>query len=88
MAFLTFAFFFLEILRFSRILPPTPENLPVFLNAFSFSDLDETCYIDSFWDVICDVCIFSVEISPAPELSPSPLTFSSGFEHFSIVRFG
>ena len=63
---------------------PLPQDHTHIFNTFALSDLDETCYIYSFLDVICT---FYAEIRPAPEFRPSPRTFSSGFEHFPIVQF-
>ena len=59
MAFVTFAFFFFRNSPLPRI-PPFFSNKPsfLFLNSFPLSDLDETFYIDSFWNGICVVCIF------------------------------
>ena len=48
MAFLTFAYFSPYLQKIS----------PYFFNTFPLSDLDKTFYMGSFWDMICDVCIF------------------------------
>ena len=55
------------------------------------ADLDETFYIDSFWNAICDVCIFFLNPTqlPPPEFRPLPSNLSPlDLEHSTIVRFG
>ena len=57
------------------------------LNNLPLSDFDETCYIDTFWDEICDVCLFTITShhkSPSP---PFPQTFPSRYGRFPIVWF-
>ena len=46
--------------------PFPPKPLPLILNTFPLSYLDETSYIDLFWDCIC---IFFFRKSPPPEFS-------------------
>ena len=54
-----------------RIPPVPPKPLPLILNTFPLFHSDKTCCVYSFYDVICDVCIFSVEIPRAyPYLFP------------------
>ena len=36
---------------------------PLFLNPFPLSDVDETSYIDLFWDVICEF-LFLIPSAP------------------------
>ena len=78
------------------------NHSPYFLKALPLYDLDETCYINSFWDDTCDGCILFLEIPPAPPPEffplPSPQTFALvlkvwglplGYHlGFTIVRFG
>ena len=47
-------------------------KLGLILNSLPLSYLDETCYIDSFRDGICAVCIFFSRNSPLPLTSFSP----------------
>ena len=67
MPFVLFAFFFLEIFP----LPLKPVLL--ILNTFPSFDVNETSYIDSFWDEISDVGFFFL-ISLHP---PSPLILNT-----------
>ena len=64
-------------------LPQKPS--PLFLNTFPLSDLDETSYIDSFWDGICEVCIlFRNSPHPSSKFPSSPKTIPSVFNTFPL----
>ena len=63
---------------------PSP-NSPLILNTFPLSDLDETSYINSFWDGICDVCIsFFRNSPPLPKL---PMYIQFGMAFVTIAYF-
>jgi len=49
---------FLGCISGSTSVTQSISNFAPDLNTFTLSNLDETCYIDSFWDGICSVCIF------------------------------
>ena len=52
------------------------QIFPLILNIFSLSYLDETSYIDSFWDEICNVCNFLPRDFPLPP-KPFPLILNT-----------
>ena len=53
---------------FQSVRPSTIS--PKILNTFLLSDLEETCYIDSFWAGICVVCIYLEILAPSPRILP------------------
>ena len=62
-----------------------------YLNIFSLSDLDETCYINSFCDGICNASMIFLNSFPPWIPSPPPThtsqNFSFVFKPFPIVQF-
>ena len=57
-------------------------KLGLILNSFPLSDLDETCYIDSFRDGICAVCIFFFSEFPSPPHFLFPKSIRSDLNNF------
>ena len=72
--------FFSSKLPRSPEFPPYPLTIfPLFLNTFPLYDLDETSYVDSFWDGICFACISFPEFSPSLKFPHYPINLSSYF---------
>ena len=69
-----------------KIFPSLP-TLPTTLNTLPLADLDAIWYVDVFWDGICDVYIFSLQIFPNPDpyLRSHP-ELPPGFKQFPIVQ--
>ena len=58
------------------------SNFPLILDSFLSSDMDGICYIDLFWEGICDVGIIFFENSSPPHFS-----FPPSFDSLETTRF-